>query len=251
MTSIGGAAFYDCSNLTSVTIPNSVTSIGDWAFYDCSSLTTVTIPNSVTSIGDWAFNGCSGLTSVTIGNSVTSIGSRAFAYCKNLTDVYCLAENVPSAKTDAFLGSYIEFAKLHVPAAFVKKYQAAAPWNSFGLIVTLTDEETPDNPATQKCATPTIEIVDGKLTFNCETEEVEFVSEVTTKEVKRIVNNEAVILGGKYMLSVYATKEGYEDSDVATMEFTIGAGGDVCDVNQDGAVDVADISAIITRMAEK
>ena len=56
----------------------SVTSIGDYAFYNCSGLTSVTIPNSVTSIGNGAFRGCSGLTSVNIPNSVTSIGSSAF-----------------------------------------------------------------------------------------------------------------------------------------------------------------------------
>ena len=71
-------AFNDCSVLTSVTIPNSVTSIGEWAFYKCSSLTSVTIPNSVTSIGSWAFAGCSSLTSVTIPNSVKEIGDYAF-----------------------------------------------------------------------------------------------------------------------------------------------------------------------------
>ena len=59
----------------------SVTSIGDGAFYYCSGLTSVTIPNSVTSIGDGAFSYCSGLTSITIPNSVTSIGTATFAYC--------------------------------------------------------------------------------------------------------------------------------------------------------------------------
>ena len=78
---IGDYAFYDCSDLTSVTIPNSVTSIGDYAFYRCSDLTSVTISNSVTSIGDDAFYDCDGLTSVTIPNSVTSIGSYAFVSC--------------------------------------------------------------------------------------------------------------------------------------------------------------------------
>ena len=55
VTSIGRDAFYYCSHLTSVEIPNSVTSIGMDAFYECSRLTSVEIPNSVTSIGGTAF----------------------------------------------------------------------------------------------------------------------------------------------------------------------------------------------------
>ena len=87
VTSIGDGAFYNCTGLTSVTVPNSVTSIGDRAFGYCSGLTSMTIPNSVTSIGDRAFYNCSGMTSVTIPNSVTSIGDDAFFYCTGLTSV--------------------------------------------------------------------------------------------------------------------------------------------------------------------
>ena len=72
----------------SYTIPDSVTSIGGAAFLDCSSLTSVTIPYRVTSIGRYAFDGCTSLTSVTIPDSVTSIGEWAFADCTSLTDVY-------------------------------------------------------------------------------------------------------------------------------------------------------------------
>ncbi len=64
-----------------------VTAIGDEAFYNCSGLTSVIIPDSVKDIGAGAFFGCSGLTSVTIGNSVTSIGTSAFSGCNKLVEV--------------------------------------------------------------------------------------------------------------------------------------------------------------------
>ncbi len=99
VTSIGYGAFSDCSSLTSVTIPNYVTSIGSQAFWHCSSLTSVTIGNSVASIGYGAFSSCRSLTSVTIPNSVTSIGFGAFEDCLSLTSI-----DIPNSVTS--IGSY-------------------------------------------------------------------------------------------------------------------------------------------------
>ena len=110
VTSISERAFYNCTGLTSITIPDSVTSIGKYAFngctgltsvtingtvtkidnhvfYNCRSLTTITIPESVTSIGDYAFYNCAGLTSITIPDHVTNIGKYAFNGCTGLTSV--------------------------------------------------------------------------------------------------------------------------------------------------------------------
>ncbi len=96
---IGDNAFRYCSSLTKVTIGKSVNTIGDKAFYKCHALKSVTIPSSVTSIGEGAFWDCSALTSVEIGNSVTSIGYAAFLNCYALTSV-----TIPSSVTS--IGGY-------------------------------------------------------------------------------------------------------------------------------------------------
>jgi len=103
VTSIGYSAFYACTDLTSITIPNSVTSIRAEAFGHCHSLRSVTIPNSVTSIGGNAFYYCANLRSITIPESVTSIRSSAFKNCTNLTSV-TIPEGVTRIGGNAFYG---------------------------------------------------------------------------------------------------------------------------------------------------
>ena len=87
VSSIRDYAFYYCTSLTSVTLPDSVTSIGKWAFSRCTSLMDVTIPDSVIWIGESAFEYCTSLTSVTLPDSVTSIGNWTFYDCSSLENV--------------------------------------------------------------------------------------------------------------------------------------------------------------------
>ena len=100
VTEIKKWAFYN-NNITSITIPNSITSIGDSSFSACSNLISIIIPDSVTSIGNSAFYHCSELTSVIIGNNVTSIGGMAFSYCTNLTLV-----TIPDSITNIVSGVF-------------------------------------------------------------------------------------------------------------------------------------------------
>lgn len=79
-------AFYNCSDVTSITIPDSVTSL-EYSAFSRSGIKSITIPDSVTIIGQQAFQHCESLKNVTIGNGVTSIGFETFSYCDSLTSV--------------------------------------------------------------------------------------------------------------------------------------------------------------------
>ena len=177
----------------------------------------------------------------------------SFSFCPELTNVYCWADKVPVIRNDRdeivtnlFDFSDIEYATLHVPVNSIEAYEAVAPWNTFMEIKPLTG----GGQEVQKCAKPTIAFKDGKLKFSCQTQGVEFVSEVTTDDTGKHYTNE-VEMGGNYKVTVYATKAGWEKSDVATLVFSLGVGGGGSDVNGDGRVDVADIVAIISDISAK
>lgn len=142
-TNIPNNAFFDCSDLTSVTIPEGITSIGKYAFSGCSllsvtipegvtsigmsafsrcrSLTTITIPESITSIGDNAFSDCISLTNITIPEGVTSIGASTFSCCTCLTSV-TIPESVTSIDSSAFQDCSSDLCIYCYPGSYAESY---------------------------------------------------------------------------------------------------------------------------------
>ena len=214
VTSIGEAAFIRCSVLTTVTIPNSVTYLGGGAFQECSGLTSVIIPNSVTTIGGSAFEGCSSLTSVTIPNSVTSIGNEAFEGCSGLTSVISKMEKPCLIDPETFPDHVFNNVTLYVPKGTKDKYISTKYWNKF-LFIEEGEPGSSTQPEEKKCATPTISYANKKLTFSCATDGVEYHYSITDTDIKSAVAS-SIDLSSTYNISVYATKSGFNNSDVAT-----------------------------------
>lgn len=103
VTTIGNSAFKNCKGLRTVTLPNSVTSLGTSAFYGCSGLSSVTLSNNLSSIGDNAFYNCSGLKSISFPSSLTKIGSSAFYGCTGLKELV-IPDNITEIGSSAFYG---------------------------------------------------------------------------------------------------------------------------------------------------
>lgn len=103
VVSIGSKAFYQCYEVTSILIPESVTEIGTYAFRYCSGLTSINIPSSITNLGELALSGCDGLTSINISEGVKGIGPYALSGCSSLTTID-LPESIETIGEFAFSG---------------------------------------------------------------------------------------------------------------------------------------------------
>ena len=118
------------SDLTSVTLPNSVNIIGSSAFRLSSSLNSITIPASVTAIGSAAFNFCTSLESITLPSSITWIGSSAFMSCSALASV-TVQSVVPPEVGQKILDGASNNLVIYVPSGSVDAYKAAEGWSEY------------------------------------------------------------------------------------------------------------------------
>ena len=248
VTNIGEYAFYRCNGLKSITIPNSVSSIENITFAHCSSLTSVTIGSGVRGIGRYAFRDCPNLADVyCYAENVPATDSNAFegSLIEYVTlhvlgksmDLYAatspwsgFGEIVPL--DDIFTLTYIVDGEVY--KTYDLEYGAAitpepeptkegytfSGWSTIPATmpahnVTVTGTFTKDILGT--CATPTISYANGELKFNSETEGVTFHYNIDIEDNNiKSGSSDKVQLSVTYHISVYATKEDYYDSEVAT-----------------------------------
>jgi surface protein len=213
--------FFNCHSLTSLDLSNfntaSVTNMSDM-FWQCSQLTTLDVSSfntsKVTDMEDM-FNGCSNLTTILCNNTWSCENSwNMFLACSLLKGAISYDEE----KTD---GTYANPVIGYFTAKVIET----------------------------RCAKPVISMKDGKLILSCETEGVEFVAQVEPLNTT-LIEGATISLPNLYRVTVYAKKEGLEDSEPATMdvEMNIGSKGDV---DSDGVVDISDAVRIVNLLMGK
>ena len=235
-------AFNYCKNIKGFIMPSTLKSIGSKAF-GWMSLDKLVLDPSVdyASIGDFT-----NIEEVIIPESYSEFNPLLFGYTsydyaewdgtkvKNIK----VFSKTPPTLTNSFNKATLA-GNLFVPKGTYSTYYIAYRWGDFSHIYEMDDEGND-----KKCATPSINYSKGKLSFSCETEGVTFKSNITDSDVSSYNNNE-VQLAVTYNIRVYATKDGYDDSDVTTKDIMLSSSGINLDANGDGVINAADIVEIV------
>lgn len=103
ITSLGNNCFQHCKNLIYVKLPDNITSLGDYVFTSCSKLSSIKLPDTLTSLGEYCFSFCDGLTSLLLPNSITTLGEGCFMGCENIETI-TLPSNITSLPANCFSG---------------------------------------------------------------------------------------------------------------------------------------------------
>ena len=210
-----------------------VRTIGEHAFGKCPDLTSVTLPCTLTAISEQAFYGCSSLESIEIPGSVTYIGTGAFLYCPNLKKVVVHQKTPLPITSETFTDP--KSATLYVPFGCKQAYDEADYWTDFKEIYELD----------LQCATPTIEFDNGKVTFSCETEGVKYISTISLAGSQSYTDDAVLVtdMTPAYRVSVYAKKKDYIDSEPAINYYYFKSLKG--DTNDDGLVTISDAVDIV------
>ena len=246
--SYGYSPFYRNTSLRAVKITDKETEISTNEFYGCTNLQRVIIGDGVTTIGDWAFSGCQSLKYFAFGSQVQTIGKEAFSDCTSVIEIISKATAAPTCGSQALDDINKWDCMLYVPDGCLAAYQAADQWKDFFFSEegegTQGSGESGDNPDGKKCGKPTISIKGGKLIFTSKTSDVIFHYSITHSDARNDISNGEVNLTNTYIISVYASKEGYEDSKVARGEILVKGGSDG-DLNGDGIINAADVVKLV------
>ena len=133
VTGIGPNAFSNCTNITGVTIPKTITTIGHNAFEGCTSLETVIFRDNstLTSIDYQAFKGCTSLEKIVIPSSLTTLGNQVFYNCSNLEEVYIKnTTNVLSLGSSVFSYTSNDLV-IYIPSSLYSSYYSSLYWTSY------------------------------------------------------------------------------------------------------------------------
>ena len=241
----GYSPFYRNTSLRAVHISDQETEISANEFYGCTGLKNVRIGDGVTTIGNWAFSGCSSLSYFAFGSSLQTIGQEAFSDCTAVGEIISKAATPPTCGSQAIDDISKWECKLFVPEGTLATYQQADQWKDFFFAEEGAGSDNPGIHESEKCATPVITFADGKLKFTCATAGVEYHYDITADGSKSGTGSQTD-LTTTYTISVYASKEGFDNSETVRKTITTGGtGGQVGDVNGDGEVNAADIAKLV------
>ena len=249
--------FANIKTLKKAHLGNPVTRIQNYLFYGCSALEEMEYNSNFkpTAVGEYSFYGCKVLKNITIPSEVTSIEQYAFGNCSGLVELTSKAVVPPTCKNNAFDGIDKSTCKLIIPDGTLTDYQSAAQWKEFLFV---EEKEFGDDAGKEQCATPTIAFADGKLAFVTATEDAECVWTLT-RSGGNSGRGTTIEAPSVFELTVYATKEGWKNSDHATALLVWGdaevegdnvirlggAGGVNYDLNNDGFINTVDVVTLV------
>jgi hypothetical protein len=200
-------AFRGCNSLKKLVIPSNVTTIEDYAFFEVSSITEEIIEDSETPLYVGVYNNDMEPSNVYIGREVEGINILGWGYetiYSNIID--------PKPRNKFWNTVYVN-CKLYIPVGTLWKYQSTDGWKEFFQII--EDDSLGEYPSNLKCSKPTISYSNGKLIFKCEPKDAICQTSITDTDIKTYCGNE-IQLGVTYVINVYATKAGYENSETVT-----------------------------------